>query len=73
MPNLHKLDISAYNSRFSKEKKGVNHNRRIFLSDFHICMGMPCYNHTFLPKRYSASMQISLISIIYAKTKGDVK
>ena len=49
-----------------REKK-VNHNRCIFLSDFQVCMGMPCYNHTFQPKRYSASMQIPLISIIYAK------
>ena len=49
-----------------RERK-VNHNRCIFLSDFQVCMGMPCYNHTFQPKRYSASMQIPLISIIYAK------
>ena len=66
MHNLHKLDISAYNSRFSR-KKSVSHNRRVFISVFQIYMGMPFYNYTFLPK-----CKYTLLASFMAKTKGKV-
>ena len=67
MHNLHKLDISAYNSRFSKKSIIT---AVFFLAIFKFAWVCLVIITLFEPKRYSASMQIPLISIIYAKTNS---